>query len=181
MTWYIPIPLRLIPTRDGESFRHMAEGETGLPLTGHPGSFAHVRKYHTHEGVDLYCPEGTPVYAVEPGNVVAVIPFTGSKVGSGEWWHDTDAVLVEGDSGVVVYGEVIPVTKVGSRVEAGQLIGNVTQVLKKDKGRPMTMLHLELHQKGARDAPEWTTQRPATLLDPTPFLLRACEQCDIGQ
>jgi murein DD-endopeptidase MepM/ murein hydrolase activator NlpD len=175
MSWCIPIPFRLVPTSDSMSFQHMAEGETGLPLTGHPGSFAHVRKHHTHEGVDLYCPEGTPVHAVETGYVVAIIAFTGAAVGS-PWWHDTVAVLVEGESGVVVYGEIIPRATVGSQVQAGDLIGNVKQVLTKDKGRPMSMLHLELHKKGARDAPAWETQRPDTLLDPTSFLLEACKQ-----
>jgi len=36
----------------------------------------------------------------------------------------------------------------------------------------MAMLHLELHEKGARDAPEWPagTAKPETLRDPTPYL-----------
>ena len=42
--------------------------ETEVPLPPHhPGSFAFERRYHVHEGVDLYCREGEPVYAVEAG------------------------------------------------------------------------------------------------------------------
>lgn len=168
--WHSPIPYKLVPTSESESFKTMKDGETGIPTGSHPGAFGVKRKHHTHEGVDLYCPEGTQVYAVEAGYVVAIIAFTGAAVGS-SWWHDTVAVLVEGESGVVVYGEISPVVTVGSMILKGCLIGNVKQVLTKDKGRPMSMLHLELHKKGARDAPEWTKRRPKTLLDPTRYLL----------
>lgn len=150
----------------------MPEGYTGVPLAPHPGAFGVERKNHTHEGVDLYCPEGTLVDAVEEGTVVAVIPFTGAlATPPSPWWHDTWAVLVEGPSGVVVYGEIRPAVKVGDPIKAGWTIGWVKQVLKEDKGRPMSMLHLELHRSGTRDAYAWEDERPESLLDPTPFLL----------
>lgn len=168
--WHSPLRLDLIPTSDSESYKSMREGETGLPLAPHPGAFGVRRKFHSHEGIDLYCSEGTPVYSVEPGEIVEIIPFTGKLVNS-PWWNDTMAVLVEGASGVVVYGEIIPVVQVGEKLDCGALIGHVKQVLTKDKGRPMAMLHLELHSKGARDAPEWVDERPDTLLDPTEHLL----------
>jgi len=172
--WLNPIPLTLVPTAQSESFRDMKPGETGLPLPPHPGAFGVQRRFHVHEGVDLYCAAGTPVTAVEAGVVVAIIPFTGPKAGFPHWL-DTDAVLVEGVSGVVAYGEIVPAggLAVGLSIAAGQLVGHVTRVLAKDKGRPMSMLHLELHAPGTRDCPEWTIEkgRPVTLLDPTPFLL----------
>lgn len=174
MTWHNPLPLKLVPTDDSMSFQRMAPDETGLPLALHPGAFGVRRANHTHEGVDLYAPHGTPVFAVEDGMVVAVKPFTGPHAGL-PWWLDTWAVFVEGPSGVVVYGEVAPMVEEGAKVHAGQQLGAVTTVLSKDKGRPRSMLHLELHAPGSRSAPEWLEHdaRPAVLRDPTAHLL-AC-------
>lgn len=174
MTWLNPLPLKLLPTSDSESFRVMPTNVTGLPMHGHPGAFGVRRKNHTHEGVDLYAPQGTPVYAVEAGQVVRVAPFTGPKAGL-PWWLDTSAVWVEGASGVVLYGELDPVVSVGTLVVPGQLIGHVERVLVNDKGRPLAMLHLELHTAQSREAPEWLVhdERPAVLRDPTPYLM-AC-------
>lgn len=180
-TWTSPIPLRLVPDPDSMGFLRHDSGTTGLPIgDDHPGAFGVVRANHVHEGVDLYCPDGTPVHAVEDGVVVAVIAFTGpSAVPPSPWWHDTQAILVEGASGVVVYGEVGIGTGIreGVRVGAGEAIGHVRRVLVKDKGRPTSMLHLELHERGTRDAFEWTLEggRPASLLDPTDLLLTAAD------
>jgi murein DD-endopeptidase MepM/ murein hydrolase activator NlpD len=160
--WYMPIKVPDPP------------GESPLPLRPHPGAYGTRRKYHTHEGVDLYCPAETPVSAVEEGVVVAVVPFTGpGATPPSPWWQDTEAVLVEGASGVVVYGEVSPAVVVGEHVARGGLVGHVLQVLTKDKGRPMSMLHLELHEHGTRDTFEWVDEKPGSLRDPTPYLLEA--------
>jgi hypothetical protein len=111
--------------------------------------------------------------AVERGKIVAIENFTGEKAGS-PWWQETWSVLVEGKSGVVVYGEIRPHAAVrpGLGVEAGESLGVVIPVLGKDKGRPGNMLHLELHQPGTRESVAWEVgqDRPPTLLDPTPFL-----------
>jgi murein DD-endopeptidase MepM/ murein hydrolase activator NlpD len=143
------------------------------------GEFAAVRKHHTHEGVDLYGEPDDNVYAVEDGIVVAYEWFTGenSKPPS-PWWNNTEAVLIEGDSGVVVYGEIsiLPnIKKVGTLVKRGQHIGNLVTVLKKDKGRPMTMLHLELYIKGIRKTGAWDhgLEKPEGLLDPTDYLRKS--------
>lgn len=179
MTWHTPLAMRLIQTSAGDSFRDMPLGATGLPLAPHPGAFGVRRKHHTHEGVDLYAPVGTAVLAVEAGTVVRVAPFTGPAAGLAHW-HDTQAVFVEGDSGVVVYGEISPCVEEGAKVSPGQEVGFVVRVLLNDKGRPMSMLHLELHTAGSRIAPEWLEHdnRPEVLRDPTPFLVAAAAAHD---
>lgn len=142
----------------------------------HPGAFAVERLHHFHEGVDLYTSPNAPVFAVEVGRVVAITLFTGPALGH-TWWNDTDAIFVHGKSGLVVYGELRAVgVHVGDIVRPGQEIGRVVRVLKKDKGRPMDMLHLELRDVAYADALnvfDWSkhTKRPAWLLDPTPQLL----------
>lgn len=40
--------------------------------------------------------------------------------------------------------------RVGDKVRAGQEIGQIKKVLKQDKGLPMSMLHIELYEKGYR-------------------------------
>lgn len=167
--WLKPISMQFKESGVSDSYRSLKEDETVLPLPPHPGAFGVQRKHHVHEGVDLYCPVGTSVFAVEEGTVVARQWFTGAKAGS-PWWHDTEAVLIEGKTGVVVYGEISTDLQVGERVHAGQKIGQVLQVLKNDKGRPVSMLHLELHAHGTRDTYEWKDMRPQSLCDPTPFL-----------
>lgn len=177
MTWHNPLPHKLIRTQDTNSFKDMKPDETGLPLAPHPGAFGVERRHHWHEGVDLYAQAGTPVSAVEDGVVLAVVPFTGKIALSAEgipmdWWHDTYAVLVEGASGVVLYGEIAPHVKEGQTLKAGEILGVVIKVLKKDKGRPMCMLHLELHDHGTVVNECWTSpKKPDTLRDPTPYLL----------
>ncbi len=169
----LPLKLKFTASTDSLSFQTMAADETALPLPPHPGAFGVTRKHHIHEGIDLYCPNGTPVYAVEDGIVQSITPFTGKIAGS-DWWHDTYAALVHGDSGTVVYGEITPSEKiaVGQKITAGKLIGHVAQVLKKDKGRPMSMLHLELYDSPVKDAAEWLVGSPCPkgLIDPTPYL-----------
>lgn len=148
-----------------------------VPVPPAPGSFGVRRKLDTHTGVDLYAPIGTEVVAVEDGTVVAVLPFTGARAGSG-WWRETDAVLVEGASGVVLYGEISPSLSPGQALSAGSLIGSVKRVLMGEArpeipGHLPSMLHLELYRKGVREPVWWKTEeRPPDLLDPTPFLRR---------
>jgi murein DD-endopeptidase MepM/ murein hydrolase activator NlpD len=141
-----------------------------------PGRFGAVRKHDIHTGVDLYTEPGTPVHAVEDGMVVAIENFTGPSVGS-PWWLETKAILVEGLSGVVCYGEVeiAEGISVGAAVPRAVRLGVVAPVLRKDKGRPTTMLHLELYESGTRASVVWTLgcSMPKGLRDPTAFLLDA--------
>lgn len=131
------------------------------------GDFGAVRKHDIHTGIDLYCKENETVYAIETGIVQKIQPFTGKKAGSG-WWHDTEYIGVLGKSGYIIYGEITPLVKEGDKVLAGQAIAQVKTVLKKDKGRPMNMLHLELYSKVVNDPFIWNLneEKKPELLDP---------------
>lgn len=167
--WFPPLDFaRWVATSDSWSFEHCNPNIGEIPIENHVGAFGVQRKNHTHEGVDFYAPEGSHVRAVEDGRVVVIEPFTGPLANS-PWWLDTQCVLVEGASGVVVYGEISADVAVGEHVTRGQHIGRIARVLPKNKGRPQDMLHLELHTPGTRTCPEWTHERPLTLLDPTPL------------
>jgi len=143
------------------------------------GQFGAVRKHDIHTGIDLYTYPGMPVLAVEEGEVVAIENFTGPKADS-PWWEDTQAVFVEGASGVVCYGELTPLrsVRVGDQVKQGTCLGCVKRVLRRNKGRPMTMLHLELYRPGTRESVWWHLgkDRPQELLDPTGLLRPAFER-----
>ena len=148
-----------------------------IPVNKHPGAFGVVRKHDTHTGIDLYCPEGNPVHAVESGIVVRCGAFTGPDAES-PWWLPTRYVLVEGISGVVCYGEIQedPNIVVGAEVRPSQRLGSVRQVLKNDKGTPQSMLHLELYDFGFKGEPVWwklDQPKPEALKDPTKLLRRA--------
>lgn len=162
----------------------------GLPVSGHPGSFGHRRKHDVHTGIDLYCVEGTLVFPVEPGSVVDIIPFTGPKAAcpsfpDQSWWNDTSAVLVQGKSGLVVYGEIKPDPdlEIGQKVW-GQPLGTVIPVLPKGKERPdipghsRAMLHLELWScqedcNAVGGIWKLTEPKPNGLQNPTRWLTRA--------
>lgn len=137
----------------------------------YPGTFGAVRTHDIHTGVDLYTGVGERVLAVEEGVVVKIENFTGESAGS-PWWNETKAVLIEGPTGVVCYGEIEPSVSVGDTLAQGAVIGHVLQVLKKNKGRPQTMLHIELYEFGHRETLIWSLgdPQPSALRDPTPFL-----------
>lgn len=148
--------------------------QTEIPVGEHPGSFAYVRKNHIHEGIDLYAEDGDEVFAIEDGIIVAITPFTG-EIAQSNWWNNTYAILIQSQSGAINYGEVIPKKsmRVGISVKAGTIIGNVKTVLKINKGRPMSMLHLELYESGTLlPIKEWSlnTQKPLELKDPTELI-----------
>lgn len=164
-------------TADSESFRTVDfRIATEIPVDAHVGAFATVRRHHVHEGVDLYACDQDPVLAMEGGSVVMVGPFTGPKAGF-PWWLDTDVVMVEGEHGVLAYGEILAgAWTVGDRVQAGDELGRISPVLRHDKGRPRFMLHVERYTPGIRaSCGVWPLgqPRPNGLLDPTPLLLAA--------
>lgn len=155
---------------------------SGIPINFHPGAFGFHRKHSYHTGVDLYTNNNAAVYAVEPGVVVAIEPFTGPQDGS-PWWQNTEAVLVEGRTGVVCYGEITPrMLSVGQRLPRGGYIGSVKQVLRTGKERPdipghsLSMLHFELYKHGTRTCSKsWKHDQPmhSYMTDPTPYLMDA--------
>lgn len=143
--------------------------------TSYQGLFGASRKWDIHTGYDLYCDPGQLVVAMEDGVIVKIENFTGpSAEPPTPWWNDTQAIMIEGATGVILYGEVKPLDsiKVGDKVKAGKIIGKVITVLQKDKGLPMTMLHLEVYKPGTRETVVWNLgeSQPSTLLDPTMLL-----------
>jgi len=171
---------------------YLATG-AGIPISEHPGAWGVHRKHDIHTGVDLYCAKGTPVFAAESGRIIKIIWFTGKNVlGKDDkpmdWWLDTQAVLVKGPSGVVVYGEITPMfqLKEGDFVGAGEQIGNVAQVLPNGKERPdikghsLSMLHIELYSSAYENLERFVwegwelgTPCPEKLLNPTDKLIEA--------
>jgi murein DD-endopeptidase MepM/ murein hydrolase activator NlpD len=149
-----------------------------LPKSNEPGSFGFVRKHDIHTGVDLYCPHFTAVYAIEDGEIIRVGQFTGGQ--ESPWWNDTDFILIKGKSGCILYGEIevaawfLRVTD-GETVKKGDCLGYVIPVLKKDKGLPMTMLHIELYNpkyEGNGEIWKLNQPQPELLWDITPLLKR---------
>lgn len=153
------------------------------------GSFGCKRSHDVHTGIDLYCEVGTEVIAMEDGRVISIEGFTGPHADDpSPWWNDTKAVLVQGESGVVVYGEISSLVEVGQPVHRGDTLGTVLCVLVEFKGRPMTMLHIELLKPGATETAWWKQgvprlanlwkpedTRPDCLLDPYPYLMEAAK------
>ena len=131
--------------------------------------FGFRRKFDIHTGIDLHCDHKQPVYSLEDGIIQKIELFTGSKVGS-EWWNETFYVGVLGKSGYIVYGEILPENslKIGDKIKIGTLLGHVETVLKKDKGRPMNMLHIELYSKVIDDPVIWKLdeEKPKELKNP---------------
>ncbi len=152
--------------------------EFEINLFPHVGSFGVRRRHDVHKGIDLYAHIGTSVYAVEDGEIVDICWFTGEPLGMG-WWEDTKAVYVKGKSGIVVYGEIEPnpQLKIGDNIKNCTLIGAVKRVLKKDNGRPLSMLHLELHHPDYIHTEQWQIgqPKPVGVFDPTPYLLNIFE------
>jgi murein DD-endopeptidase MepM/ murein hydrolase activator NlpD len=146
-----------------------------IPPEGHVGDFAFRRSFYHHPGIDLYCPIYTIVQAIEDGEVVHIEHFTGANANPpSPWWNDTWSVLIEGESGVIGYCELQYDARltVGARISAGEIVGAIIPVLKKDKGNGTTMLHLEQYVHGTKHHVTWVldTEKPAELLNPRPLL-----------
>lgn len=136
------------------SFHQVMNYPYSIPYEG-PSSFLFHRKYDVHTGIDLHCPEGTEIFSILHGKVIAVENFTGESVGS-PWWNETKAVVVDytvahkanidhvsKDNHYIVYGEIDPCVNPGQIVAAGEKLGTVMTVLKKFKGTSTSMLHIE--------------------------------------
>lgn len=148
----------------------------GIPVFPHPGCFGYPRRESFHTGVDLYTNDGEEVFAMENGKVVSIEHFTGEWDKS-SWWNNTDCILVEGDSGVICYGEVVVCEglQVGDSVLCGQQIAFVKRVIKEGRERPEitgwspSMLHVEWYPHGYHKASDGFEDY---LLDPTDNLVK---------
>lgn len=150
-----------------------------LPDEGSPGSFGYKRSFYYHPGVDLYCPPGTLVQALEDGVIVNIEAFTGESADPpSPWWNETQAILIEGDKWVLGYCEikVLAELNVGQRIQKGDTLGWVLPVLKEDKGNGTSMLHFEMYTKGTKGHSTWLHDepRPEHLYDPTGLLIYEC-------
>ena len=87
-----------------------------IAKTPYQGTFAAQRKHDIHTGFDIYCNVKEPVYAIEKGKVINISHFTGKEADS-DWWNETKAILIEGHSGIILYGEVEPLVKIDEFIE----------------------------------------------------------------
>src|SRR5262249_3471912 len=153
MAWISPFPLKLVACKSQDDWPKLAKDETMAPLPPHPGAFGDVRARHVHEGIDLYAPPDTPVYAMEEGLVVGVTPLAGAETRGG-YWHDMEAILVQSRSGLMVYCELAPLKslKPTMHVKQGDQLGNIyprgynyKNKNRSDDEDTHRFFHLELH------------------------------------
>lgn len=89
-----------------------------------------------HEGIDIACPENTPVYAAFAGTVVRVVSNRVHDRSSNQIrnsgkpelapYRTPNGVIIQNpDKEKQLYGHVKPVVKVGQKVAKGQLLGYV--------------------------------------------------------
>lgn len=133
-------------------------------------------------GIDLFAPMDQPVHAVEDGIIRSICLSTGASVGS-PWREETSAVLIEGKTGLITYGGILPTESIsvseGRKVRKGQLLGHVFPVSSDDKDNGVSMLHLEVHKnseaplKAPVNWPRDTPDPAGFLHDPTEHLIRA--------
>jgi hypothetical protein len=176
--WNFPLHLPVLGITE-DSFSYLDYDWTKyvqIPTNYHVGAFGVRRKHDVHKGIDLYAKYGELVYPVENGIIVDICPFTGEIAGI-PWWENTYGVYVKGKSGIVVYGEIEPNSnlKIGDFITINDVIGRVLKVLKKDNGRPQTMLHLELHEHNYIHTNQWniSEQKPEGVLNPTKYLIKS--------
>lgn len=126
---------------------------------------ANRAKGRLHAGCDLYAPVGTPIYALDEGEVIKSVYF---------FYLGTYALEVQHPGFVARYGEItrdVPAgVKKGARVERGQQLGSVGLL----EGINMSMLHLELYS-GSVSGPLTVRgskpyQRRSDLIDPASIL-----------
>ena len=144
-----------------------------LPLgSTHPCGFGSSRKGGFNTGIDLVCEPHQEVVAVESGRVLAITNFSAKQ--PQPWINMTRVVLIEGESGVIAYGNIkeVPGLAAGEYIDAGELIGTVMPIYKNKKNKS-TKLKLEWYTRGTKKRGAWLPckPKPSNMLDPTPMLL----------
>lgn len=136
-----------------------------IPTTG-PLSFGFRRSAtHTHQGVDLVAPEGTPVYAIEPGQV----EYASATLAKGFSGYGGHVVYRAADGKRWLLGHLSAVSVIpGQELDAGAELGRVGRTCYSDSN-PAALcegphLHLELSAVPYPQASE------APRLDPVPRL-----------
>jgi murein DD-endopeptidase MepM/ murein hydrolase activator NlpD len=165
------------PSGNGEEPQAQTERTERFPLDTRPAqsyrerprSFGAPRSGgRKHAGCDLYAPVGTPIYAIDDGEVLTDVYF---------FYDNTYALEVRHPRFIARYGEiqknVAPGIRKGTQVRRGQLIAHVGKLASLN----MSMLHLELYT-GASTGPLTVRSNPpymrrGDLMDPTPVLDRA--------
>lgn len=159
-------------TNDNDSYKNIdISKEFEIPIDNHCGAFGTQRKNHIHEGIDIYCENKTKLYSLTSGKIVDLGQFTGGS--DSPWWNNTEYIAILHKDFIIVYGEISlnKSLKINDFIKAGDFIGNIEQVLKIDKGRPMSMLHLELYDANFYTGPkEWIKEKPIGLLNPINLL-----------
>jgi len=128
-------------------------------------------KGRRHAGCDLYAPVGTPVFAMDDGEVIRNLYH---------FYLGTYALEVRHPLYVARYGEIkqnVPRgIRQGAAVRKGQLLGYVGEL----QGLNMSMLHLEVFSGAASGGLTVQGRTPfmrrPDLVDPTPILDRAADR-----
>ena len=91
------------------------------------GRFGVPRKTHTHVGIDVFAPEGTPVRAAGAGTVEASGPITG---------YGETVVVDQADGVRSLYAHLsVRSVRAGETIRHGQLVGRVGRTAYGDCGR----------------------------------------------
>ena len=119
-----------------------------VPASSFVSSFGAPRVGHTHQGVDMMAPDGTPIYAPESGTYRA---------------HGNDSFYLDGESGTQYFGTHLQGHARGDGpVSAGELVAYVGHTGNASADAPH--LHLQI----ATDGSTWE--------DPFPYMDAACDE-----
>lgn len=137
-----------------------------LPTTG-ARSFGFARSTHTHNGIDLRAPHGTPVYAAAPGwvehaNTTWLQGFSG---------YGRNVVIASLDGARELYAHLDSVlVNPGQRVEQGEQVGTAgrTEFSRDDRESLLPLGHDHVHFEVAEAA--YPMKREARRLDPVTWL-----------
>jgi len=156
-----------------------------LPLGKYStGGFGSKRKHGIHAGIDLFCDHNQPLSAVEEGIVVAIRNFSKHKKNKTPWLNRTRVILIEGETGVVAYCNVVerPGLEPGDLVDAGEIIGKVIRINKRKRKQDRCMLHIELYTQETTRRAAWSYNfpKPTQLLDPTDYLVNIITKTQVS-